>query len=424
MVMIEMEYKKRLYVRNRGAWQNECEDYQLSKRKLWVREVERAILLPPDEWNPQTGEFRGGVCDAKYNFISGLQRSKPPAAGFFGVAAIYEKLPASKPLYIDESVIFGGILIGHFGHFILECLGRIYYVLKHPEDQRRIVFLAEVGVFPWFWRFFELLGIPQKRILLAQQPVMFRHLTVPEESVHSWWNYTEEYLLPYKVLVEQAKLKSANKSLGKKIFLTRKKLQNSISECINEDYFIDFFASKGYVTMEPEEYSIEDQISIIANAEEIVAVMGSLTHWALFCRPGTKFLMLTRTGTDTLGSQCLVNNASGVDWRIVDVSLNFLYAKRSLGVCLLGPTGYWLQYVWDEYGELAESHSFKNAYHEYMLSWIEYYLQENNRNFTKNIDILSMLAFAQQEMQTNEAFLLEQRKKIKRKIKEKRYFGR
>ena len=175
--------------------------------------------------------------------------------------------------------------------------------------------------------------------------------------------------------------------------------------------------------MEPEEYSIEDQISIIANAEEVVAVMGSLTHWALFCRPGTKFLMLTRTGTDTLGSQCLVNNASGVDWRIVDVSLNFLYASRSLGVCLLGPTGYWLQYVWDEYGELAESSSFKNSYHEYLLAWIGYYLQEDNRNFTKSIDIISMLTFAQQEMQTNEALLLEQRKKIKRQIKAKKYFG-
>ena len=177
------------------------------------------------------------------------------------------------------------------------------------------------------------------------------------------------------------------------------------------------------MTVEPEEYPIEEQISIIANADEIVAVMGSLTHWALFCKPGTKFLMLTRTGTDTLGAQCLVNNASGVDWRIVDVSLNFLYASRSLGVCLLGPTGYWLQYIWDEYGQLADSTSFKNKYHEYMLSWIKYYLREDNINFTKNIDVLSMLILAQREMQTNEEFLLEQRKKIKEQVKKTKYIG-
>lgn len=416
-----MEQKKRLYVRNKEAWQSECDGYRIDNRKLRVFEVERAILLPPDEWNSQTGEFRGGVCDEEFHFISGLQRGKPPVTGFYGVAATYETLPDTEPLYIDESVIFGGILIGHFGHFILECFGRIYYVLNHPEDQRRIVFLVEVGIYPWFWKFFELMGIPQNRIILAQQPVMFRHLTVPEEAVHSWWNYTAEYLLPYKRLVEQAKITSDNKSFGKKIFLTRRKLEDSISECVNEEYFIDFFAAKGYVAVEPEEYSIEDQISIIANAEEIVAVMGSLTHWAMFCKPGTKFLMLTRTGTDTLGAQCLVNNASGVDWCIVDVSLNFLYASRTMGVCLLGPTGYWLQFVWDKYRELADSSSFKNKYHEYMLSWIKYYLKDDNIDFTKNINLLSMLTLAQQEMQKNDDYLHEQGTKIKEQLKERKH---
>lgn len=41
--------------------------------------------------------------------------------------------------------------------------------------------------------------------------------------------------------------------------------------------------------------------------------------------------MLTRTSSEVLGSQCLVNEAAHMDWYIVDTAMNMFYAGRAVG---------------------------------------------------------------------------------------------
>lgn len=43
---------------------------------------------------------------------------------------------------LDEDVIYGGSLIGHFGHFMAECWDRLWYLLQHPELQSKILFIT------------------------------------------------------------------------------------------------------------------------------------------------------------------------------------------------------------------------------------------------------------------------------------------
>jgi hypothetical protein len=396
--------KKRLYVREIEDWRREAYKKRFSEHELQVQELSQAILLPPDNWNSQTGEFQGGVCDSKGNFIAGLMREKPPQAGFYGVASAYPVAEADI-LYRDEDVVFGGILIGHFGHFILECLGRLWYVLQHKEQHKRIVFLTELEVCEWYFKFFALLGLPQDRILLIEQPTRFRSVIVPEESVHSWYDYTKEYLLPYQVIVQQAQKRMTGKSLWKKIFLTRNGLTDSQTKCVNEVYFCKYFAAHGFIPVELETLPLAEQVAIVSQADEIAAVLGSLTHWALFCRPGTKFTMLTRTSNDILGSQCLINEAAQVDWYIVDTAMNIFYANRAVGVCLIGPTIFWQEYVRDQYGIIEEDDSWKNAYHEYLREWSDYMLQPQKWETIRKLDPLALLTRINKALHQNELVL-------------------
>lgn len=47
--------------------------------------------------------------------------------------------------YLNENVVFGGVIVGHFGHFILESMGRLWYLLKHDTLNTRIVFTTVLG---------------------------------------------------------------------------------------------------------------------------------------------------------------------------------------------------------------------------------------------------------------------------------------
>ncbi|MBE6102565.1 MAG: glycosyltransferase family 61 protein [Selenomonas ruminantium] len=399
-----MKDEKRLYVRRKDDWERACCKTWLSDHPLHVRKVTAGILLPPDNWNPQTGEYQGGVCDRQRSFVAGMFRHKPPQAGFYGVSSAYPV--KGNIVYEDKDVIFGGILIGHFGHFLLECLGRLWYVMERDEPHKPLVFLTELDVCPWFWDFFALLGIARERIILVGKPTQFKSVIVPEESVHSWYSYTQKYLLPYRYIAAQAQKLTGNKSLGKKLFLTRIRLAKSQTKCINEEYFCQFFARQGFAMVELESFPLAEQIAIVNNAEEIVSIMGSLTHWALFCRPGTKFTMLTRTSADVLDSQCLVNEASQVDWYIVDTAMNMFYASRSVGVCLIGPTIFWQEYVRDHYNIRQKDDSWKNSYHEYMREWTDFMLQyQYYQDAIKKLDPLELIIRINRALHQNEMVL-------------------
>ena len=67
-----MREKKRLYVREQEGWARESTKKYLSERSLQATTIENGILLPPDNWEPQTGEFQGGVCDKEGTFVAGL----------------------------------------------------------------------------------------------------------------------------------------------------------------------------------------------------------------------------------------------------------------------------------------------------------------------------------------------------------------
>ena len=366
----EENLKKRLFVNNYSQWADLASRKFLSDRKLEVREIAKGIILPAKEADNST--YKGGVCDSDMNFVAGFFRNKPPKAGQLGMKGAYHVDGLTKS---DEEVIFGGVLIGLFGHFILECLGRMWYILKNRQDKRKIVFLLlpYTEEKDWFYSFFELLDIERDRIMILQEPTQFKKVIVPDESIHSWYDYTKEYLLPYDYIRNKVK-----DSGIKKLYLTRSKIKYNEDRkgmyLCNEEYLEQFYASKGYEIISPEQFSIEEQISMVAGADEIASTLGSLSHFALFCKPGTKFTMFTRVDDDTLYPQCMINEAKNLNWYIVDVSMNFLPLQNRIGgVCFLGETKFWRQYVKAVYNEEVTQETWKDKLKEYIAHWCYFF---------------------------------------------------
>ena len=391
--MSDDELRKKLYVPNIEEWLTDCQIKFYSDRQLTVKIIKSGLILPPILKKNRTylDEYSGGVCDEHFNFVDGFFRCKAPGNTNEEVRSSY-KCNAEEIYTVDEDVIWGGVLIGHFGHLMLECLGKMWYILQNPLRKEKIAFVI-IGkkVKNLFIKFFNLLDISEERVLFIDKPTKFNSIIVPESSSHSQYEYTKEYLMPYRYICNKIK-----PSTYKKIYLTKKNFGNS-DQTINEEYFEEYFAKQGYKVISPEKLSLEEQISLISGADELAATLGTLTHWALFCKPGTKFTMLVRRSNDLLISQCLINEATKIDWYIVDISVAFLSSGRNSKPYFLGETIYWKQYIQDYFDDLIFSDNWKKYLFEYILQWGEVNLnpkcEDKNRyiNFVRSLDVMSFL---------------------------------
>ena len=290
---------------------------------------------------------------------------------------------------LDEDVIFGGSLTGHFGHFTVEHLCRMWYVLQHPELNLKILFIiATWGYRHWFEDFFRLMGIDKDRIVYVDKPTQCRSVIVPEQAQY-WNSYTKEWTLPFQAI--KSHVKPAEFKEPKKLYLTRTKLGVINANVHNEKYFEDFFAARGFEIVSPEKLTLDEQMSLIMGADEIAATLGTLTHWALFCKPTAKFIMLLRTSNDDGRIQRFINNVFK-NYYIVDVSKNFMFAYHNVGEFLIGSTKYWKEFVADYFGEEIsedDDHSYLDAtLDKYVDFWCRRYVGSQWEHFDKIVGVL------------------------------------
>ena len=383
---------KRFYVENPDSGKKPLSPKKFSDKQLEVKVVEHGIVLPARFLPaPNPGEkYEGGVCDNYFNFVAGFSRKDPAEKNFGGGYACVESsyvVSREEIIQIDEDVIFGGSLLGHFGHFILECWSRLWYVIQNPQLQSKVLFITTThgGYKSWFDDFFRLMGIDKERIVYVKKPTQCRSVTVPEQSQYNSWTFvkfTKEFFVPYQAIKSRV-----TPGKIKKLYLTRRNvvIGNYRRVCCNEEYFEDFFTARGFKVIAPEKLSIEEQVSLIMGADEIAAIQGTLTHWAMFCKPDAKFIMLKRHDS-TQDIQIFINEAFGVEnYYIVDAWKKFMYVESHIdGVFMLGSNRCWREFVADYFGEQIKEDDDNShldvAVDNYIDIWCKKYADSKNRD--------------------------------------------
>ena len=335
------ELRRRLYVPNFEYWERLFSKKYFSDRSLETQTIEGGIIAPSLDKEDKLG---GGVFDRELKFVAGCDN------------LYHDKRDSSVELSIDrqeigrseEEVIYGGGLTCHFGHFISECLSRMWYLVERPNDRRRYAFLNLYGwkIGKWVYKLFDLLGLPEARILIVDKPLQFKTVLVPGQAACIKEDFTGKFMLPYRRIASRI----FPRDDVKKLFLTRGRDLHTKNHLSNQEYFEEFYRARGFKVVAPEKLSIGEQLALITGADEIATFLGTLTHWSLFCRPSVKFTMLTRY--DTFNTrQVMINEANPIDWYIVSTARNVMYAEQGAGVNLLGPTESWQRYVRDHFGE-------------------------------------------------------------------------
>lgn len=369
--MVPFNSAERLFVYDRKKWEDVCKrDYSLHEPPT-VTEVEDGVVLPLKKIEivsgPRNGLYEGGVCSKTGTFITGLRRNLNNPNSNMSCTRSY---PIPQDVRVrHETVVFGGVLDGHFGHLLSDGFSRLWWYADHPDTEYKLVFLTSPahGEFK-LYSVLEAAGITRDRMEIITAATRFDKIIVPQEALHMLSNYRPGMEKIYNYIRSHSK--PGNE---KRIYLSRRALKKR--DTINEEYFEQFYRRRGYAIVYPEQLPFTEQVSLMAGAEEVVFVSGSLAQLSQFCGPGTRIVILNRSAEIVPSINCCIQ-VMGRDYWIIDAHLNFLASKHVEGAFFLGPTIHWKRYL-DTMGipydpeEVSAELNVKPYVYDYVLRWGE-----------------------------------------------------
>lgn len=269
---------------------------------------------------------------------------------------------------VEQDVIF----IGHissvcWGHTITDSIGRLWWIvteLKKKYNHLPIYYISETPLVGNYWEFIKLLGVPLTHFFRISKITHFRSVFVPDTCFDNHrisLRYTKEYVS----LIDHICRLGSKKSFPRKIFLMRKNSSRQICSSSLSQLVID----SGYHRVFPEELSVSDQISLFQHAESIVSEESSLSHNFVFCKEGTKVIIL-RKGNTVNVYQALINQLRHLDVIYIDCHLSICVNQRHRGPFFIYANNYICSYFnhmtppfpYDEFATYIENELGKNVW--------------------------------------------------------------
>ena len=226
---------------------------------------------------------------------------------------------------IQEPVIFGGYLITHFGHFLHECLGRLWWLGKDDavpvvvnsarvrlqKERANVYFFINnwgdqgVHLTSYMIELLEGLGLPADRIRIIVEPVRFEHILIPVQgwgfryNRRAWDEYlgcdcrqlTRSLLGSYDIPTV-----AETDPFPKKLYVSRSRLPLNLGRLIGDVLLDKLLAKGGYEVFYPESHGISEQIRIYSQVKDIIFMDGSAPYLLWFCRlqAGTRITIILR----------------------------------------------------------------------------------------------------------------------------------
>lgn len=231
--------------------------------------------------------------------------------------------------------LYLGHYTGHYGHFLLETLGRFWFFLDEDNKNNNydnFVFHPFLHKTPSPENFspakicFECFGIDFKKFRLIERPVCIDNITIPQSC----------FEINHTVDKRMAEVYSAVKNYGKslptsqvglidkilgwknkgdlKLYLSRRKTKG-YRPMLNEREVEKIFLKAGFKIFHPERWSFEQQLAIFDRTKVLAGIEGSALHNSVFMQAGTQVLTLgtPRIPSGKILNQDLCNSLSKVN---------------------------------------------------------------------------------------------------------------
>jgi hypothetical protein len=265
-------------------------------RALEVQEVADALVVPFGAGKSHGVSRPAGVFDANGAPVTRavcLRNSRLKVT-----SAPLLPSPAEVTEVLQGTWLFGGMLYGHFGHFLCESTARLWAldapqpkidgVLFYPKKKvtRERRFLDPVQ--PWL----TIAGV-RVPVRLALEPVEVARLIVPDQGFG-----TGDMIVAapeYRAFVAARFGANVVPKGSARIYVSRSRLYAKRGRILGEAHLEALLEAEGYSIFHPQEHSIEDQIAQYKAADVVISTDCSALHLAaFFARPDTRVAIITR----------------------------------------------------------------------------------------------------------------------------------
>ena len=266
-------------------------------RPMEVRELPQGVILPQrqEKQGPRWG--LGGVCRQDGSF--------EPLSAYDGGWATHGGLyPWQEEEYIDQDVVYFGPYFNHWGHFLIDMMGRLWYYAQGNGKGQKLAYIGEEEPRGNFLEVFRLLGVEQKDLLHITKPTRFRKVIVPEFCCKSCEWYSKEYRGIFDTMIRRVAEENYEPEALQgisKVYFARTSFGKAKATEFGEKNIVTWMKANGFTAVAPEKLSVKDQIYIWNHAQEIACLDGSISMSLAFSNnPNLKFTVLHKTSLEHL----------------------------------------------------------------------------------------------------------------------------
>ena len=191
--------------------------------------------------------------------------------------------------------VFGGLLHNeHFGHFLTECLSRLWafdHVSPRYDSVSFYLLRTTSPVATFVDQVLKIL-IPNIQFTLVSTPSLIRNIAVPEDLKIGRYMYGHPQI---RSMCER--FHTLGTLEDERIYVSRSRLQGGEGRIFGEDLIERYFESEGYKIVHPENMTIVEQVRAYRGARWIVFSEGSALHlFALLANDKQRVFVIWRRG--------------------------------------------------------------------------------------------------------------------------------
>ncbi len=255
--------------------------------KLKIETYKKGIVLPYMRDLKGTVGL-GGVIDDNGEFVetSYCHGGRYEQGGYYG----WDK---ATLVCLDEKVVYFGYFLPHWGHFLIDCLGRMWPFAEIDNNlvEYKIAFISQQPYFyPNCYEFFEALGISRERILWVGIPTRFSEVLVPQMSYTPeprrlfYPEYTNLFNHVVEAILSCTSKSKVETKCGQidKVYFTRSFFNNAKIREVGLKVIDNVMINGGFNILAPERLSLAEQVVIWNYAEQIVCVNGTIPLNCIF----------------------------------------------------------------------------------------------------------------------------------------------
>lgn len=315
------------------------------KKELNVEEVENAYILPAIPSNTNDTWYKGGVVDSNKNYVlSSGEYAVGEKSRFSGVYEFDE----NDVEYIDEEVYYLNYYIYQWGHYLLDVIGRLWYIINKTD--RKIVYVRKLNddcpLKGNYLQLLELLGVDKNRLVQITKITKFKKVIIPDTSICITSFFTKEYQQIIDGVVDKA-LDGYELKKNRKIYCSRIDFSVASNKEFGEEKIEKIFKNNGYEIIHMEKLNLIQQIRTLNECSEIVCLSGTLVHNAMFIKnENCSFTILNKTYKINPNIY-LSNQLSKACFTFVDIYLSPLPISIGKGPFLITVTNEMIKYCKD-----------------------------------------------------------------------------